>query len=67
MLFRSADCLETIEEIGIATAEVFAEAGGESFTRIDCLNADPAHIYMLETLARRELGGWIDGGGGDGG
>lgn len=63
----SADCLETIEEIGLATAEVFAEAGGDTFTRIDCLNADPAHIDMLETLARRELGGWIDRGGSNGG
>lgn len=65
----SADCLETIEEIGIATAEVFDEAGGEQFTRIDCLNADPAHIDMLEVLARRELAGWLiaeTNGGGDG-
>ena len=32
----SADCLETIEEIGSENAEYFFAAGGESFARIDC-------------------------------
>lgn len=33
-----ADCLETIEEIGIELKETFIENGGESFELIPCLN-----------------------------
>jgi ferrochelatase len=39
-----ADCLETIEEIGNRGAEIFHANGGESFTRIDCLNSDAAWV-----------------------
>jgi len=35
-----ADCLETIEEIGMEGEEEFLEAGGEKYTRIECLNTD---------------------------
>lgn len=35
-----ADCLETIEEIGMELREQFLHAGGESFTLIPCLNDD---------------------------
>jgi ferrochelatase len=34
-----ADCLETVEEIGMAGKQTFLEAGGESFIMIPCLNA----------------------------
>jgi protoporphyrin/coproporphyrin ferrochelatase len=44
-----ADCLETLEEIGIRLKETFLKAGGESFTLIPCLNDEPAFI---DTLAR---------------
>jgi ferrochelatase len=33
-----ADCLETIEEIGMEAKEEFLENGGETFTLIPCLN-----------------------------
>jgi protoporphyrin/coproporphyrin ferrochelatase len=33
-----ADCLETIEEIGMRGREIFLNAGGEEFTLIPCLN-----------------------------
>lgn len=36
----TADCLETLEEIGIRGEEDFLEAGGESLTLIPCLNSD---------------------------
>ncbi len=39
-----ADCLETIEEIGMSGKAAFLAAGGESFTLIDCLNVHPQWI-----------------------
>ncbi|MCM8557794.1 ferrochelatase [Sphingomicrobium sediminis] len=55
----SADCLETIEELGIRGEEEFLEAGGEQFARLDCLNDGQAGMDMLEELVRRELAGWF--------
>lgn len=54
----SADCLETIEELGIRGREDFLEVGGTHFARLDCLNDGNAGMQMLEQLARRELAGW---------
>ncbi|MEN3972255.1 ferrochelatase [Sphingomicrobium sp. XHP0235] len=54
----SADCLETIEELGIRGKEDFLEAGGERFARLDCLNDNEVGMDMLEALVRRELSGW---------
>lgn len=54
----SADCLETIEEIGIENRDYFLEAGGERYEYIPCLNADAAHIDVLSHLIERELSGW---------
>ncbi len=34
----SADCLETLEELGIRGRESFLAAGGTHFARLDCLN-----------------------------
>ena len=36
-----ADCLETIEEIGIRAKEQFLAAGGEQLTLVPSLNATP--------------------------
>ena len=54
----SADCLETIEELGIRGRETFLAAGGTHFARLDCLNDSPEGMAMLEALVRRELEGW---------
>jgi len=54
----SADCLETVEELGIRGRETFLAAGGTHFARLDCLNASDAGMGMLDTLLRRELAGW---------
>lgn len=51
----SADCLETIEEIGEENREIFIQSGGESFTYIPALNADSAHIDMMAGLLGRYL------------
>jgi ferrochelatase len=55
----SADCLETIEELGIRGKEEFEGEGGSHFARLDCLNDREPGMIMLEALIRRELAGWI--------
>nr|WP_294850575.1 ferrochelatase [uncultured Sphingomonas sp.] len=54
----SADCLETIEELGIRGRADFLAAGGTHFARLDCLNAEDEGMNMLVSLIRRELAGW---------
>ena len=44
-----ADCLETVEEIGIRGRETFIAAGGEEMLLVPSLNADPAWV---ETVAK---------------
>jgi ferrochelatase len=56
----SADCIETLEELGIRGRETFERAGGDSFALLDCLNDSPEGMDMLEGLVRRELAGWVD-------
>jgi len=55
----SADCVETLEEINEEIHESFVEAGGERFTYIPCLNADPAHVDMMVAILQREMAGWV--------
>jgi ferrochelatase len=50
-----ADCLETLEEIGIRGREEFQEAGGEDLTLIPCLNSEPLWIKAAGNLIRRRL------------
>lgn len=54
----SADCLETLEELGIRGRDDFLAAGGTHFARLDCLNDSPEGMTMLERLIARELEGW---------
>jgi ferrochelatase len=54
----SADCLETLEELGIRGRETFLGAGGTHFARLDCLNDSDEGMAMLDALIRRELAGW---------
>jgi ferrochelatase len=55
----AADCVETLEEIGIGLKEIFARAGGKEFSVVPCLNASAASIAMLNVLVRQELAGWL--------
>jgi ferrochelatase len=57
----ASDCVETLEELDQEGRETFLEAGGENFTYIPCLNAQPDHCRLIADLATRELGGWVDG------
>ncbi|WP_333605413.1 ferrochelatase [Novosphingobium sp.] len=54
----SADCVETLEELAIRGQDVFTTAGGERYATLACLNDRATGMAMLETLVRRELGGW---------
>lgn len=56
----AADCLETIEEIGIENRDYFLEGGGEHFAHIPCLNASPDGIELLTHIVKRELAGWVN-------
>jgi len=55
----SADCLETLEEIGIRGRETFLAGGGKRFALLDCLNDSDESIGLLEQLVTRELEGWM--------
>jgi protoporphyrin/coproporphyrin ferrochelatase len=56
----SADCLETLEELGIRGKQTFVGHGGERFALLDCLNDSPEGMDMLTRLIRRELAGWLN-------
>ncbi|MGR9100589.1 MAG: ferrochelatase, partial [Gammaproteobacteria bacterium] len=43
----AVDCLETLEEIGIANKAVFLGAGGENYRYIPSLNDEPSHVDAL--------------------
>ncbi|MFP2928990.1 ferrochelatase [Pyxidicoccus sp. 3LG] len=47
-----ADCLETLEEVGLRAREQFVEAGGESLTLVPSLNAHPAWVDTVVRLVR---------------
>ena len=55
----TADCLETLEEIAMENADIFKEHGGENFAAIPCLNDSAGGMSVIETVVRRELGGWF--------
>ena len=55
-----ADCLETLEEIGIEGAMAFRNAGGAELHTIPCLNEHPRWIAALADLAWRQLAGWLE-------
>jgi ferrochelatase len=48
----TADCLETIDEIGGLLAERFVTAGGQELRRVPCLNEHPTWIAALADLVR---------------
>lgn len=51
-----ADCLETLEEIGIRAREKFREAGGRELGLIECLNEAPEWIDALAALVTEASG-----------
>ncbi len=53
-----ADCLETLEEIGIRGREDFRAAGGEDLALVRSLNADPQWAAGLAQIVRRSCA-WL--------
>ena len=50
-----ADCLETLEEIGLRAKRDWSALGGESLTLVPSLNATPAWVDALVHLVRKEV------------
>ncbi len=55
----TADCLETLDEIGNESREVFEGAGGEHLRAVPCLNDHPKWIEAMATIVREEGQGWL--------
>jgi ferrochelatase len=55
----TADCLETLDEIGREARETFLHAGGEALHACPCLNEHPAWIDALRVLVLHEAQGWL--------
>lgn len=54
----TADCLETIEEMGMTNRDFFLAAGGTDYAMVPCLNEDPVWIEGMAALIEREAAGW---------
>jgi ferrochelatase len=54
-----ADCLETLEEIGIEGRKTFLDAGGQEFHLLPCLNERTEWIGSLAAIARQHLAEWL--------
>lgn len=55
----TADCLETIDEIGNESREVFEHAGGEHLKAGTCLNDHPVWIEAMASIIKEEGQGWL--------
>ena len=53
-----ADCLETLQEIGMEGKAEFLGAGGKEFHVIPCLNENAAWIQALAQIALEHMQGW---------
>lgn len=50
-----ADCLETLEEIGIRAKGLWQDLGGQEFTLVPCLNSSPLWINGLANIVRAKV------------
>jgi ferrochelatase len=48
----AADCLETLEEIGVRGRESFQHSGGGELRLVSCLNAQPHWVAALAEIVR---------------
>ena len=53
----TADCLETVEEIGVRAKEQWLAAGGVSLVAVPCVNAGDAFADTVARLVQQALGG----------
>jgi len=56
----TADCLETLDEIGREGANQLRQGGGEELRLAPCLNAHPAWLDAMDVIVRQETAGWIE-------
>lgn len=57
----TADCLETLDELGNEGLEQFEEHGGEQYSLIPCLNDHPVWLDAMTAIITEELGSWLSG------
>lgn len=50
-----ADCLETLEEIGMRAAEKWQSLGGGKLTLVPCMNADPSWVKALSKVIQNRV------------
>jgi len=55
----SVDCLETLEEISLASKQVYTQAGGSSYRYIPALNDHDDHVMMLKKLIDQQVTDWV--------
>jgi ferrochelatase len=53
----AADCLETLEEIGMENRDAFLAAGGQQYQYIPALNARPDHVAAIRAVVSQVSGG----------
>ena len=56
----TADCLETLDEIGNEGADQFHRGGGGQFHLTPCLNSHPAWLDAMAAIVRQETAGWTE-------
>src|SRR5713101_5018026 len=54
-----ADCLETLEEIGVEGRKIFLGAGGREFHLLPCLNERDDWIRALADIAHQHIADWV--------
>ena len=49
----AADCLETLEEVGLRLRDAFVAAGGRELVAVPALNEHPCWIDAMDAIVRR--------------
>ena len=55
----TADCLETIDEIGHEGQQQFHETGGGQLHLVPCVNDHPRWLDAMATIVQQESAGWV--------
>ncbi len=55
----TADCLETLDELGNEGEEEFIEAGGEHVDLVPCLNDHPHWVRSMKDIIISEIDSWL--------
>lgn len=55
----SADCIETLFELGVENREIFLKNGGENYALVPCLNDSLLGMMVIQDLVARGATGWI--------